>query len=713
MSRLFTPISIRAQLFLIIFIVALPAAGIMVYTSVKLHDEALNEAHKATERLVERIVVEQQNLVNGAEQLMTALAELPEVKQHDAARVEPILRQLVKLNASYSNIFIADKSGAVWATAVPVKPPFNVADRRYFKNAMTRGQLSSGEYIISRAISKPTMNFAYPLKNNRDETIGIISVGFTVSRYGELQERLQYPAGTSFVLIDHSGTILYRALTPEQFIGKIYTPNAFKQMLEGPDKGTSLRKGLIGDKRIISFKKIRIKGEQEPYMYVTAGIPVNVALKQANQSLVYSIAVFSIIIFAAFFLAWIIGKRSIVDRVALLEQASKRLAEGGLDVSVSDLVVGGELGRLARTFDNMAHDLALREKALRKSERFLSTIIEAEPEAVNLLGSDGSILMSNKAGLDMMQVASFDKVKGKSAFTFIDPAYHEAFGTFIEYIFNDHSGRFAFKFAGTKGRPLWLETHAAPLKNEDGEIVSLLAITLNITERKEMDRMKDEMISAVSHEMRTPLTAMMGYIQFILENNIDLVQTKEYLGTVNKEAERLKDLIDNFLDLQRLREKRGFQNHKHLKVRPLLEEAAAVFTDSSNLHRITVDANPELPPVICDEEGIRCVLFNLLSNAVKYSPNEGNIVLGAQQEANNITIWVKDEGIGIHQELLDKIFDRFYRVDNTDRRTTSGTGLGLSLVKEIVTAQDGGIWIDSTLGKGSTVYITLPTADAD
>ena len=705
--------SIRAQLFFVIFIVALPAAGIMAYTSIRLHDEALNEAQKVTERLVERIAVEQQNLVNGAEQLMTALAELPEVKQHDAARVEPILRRLVKLNTSYSNIFIADKSGDVWATAVPVKHPFNVADRQYFQNAMARGQLSSGEYIISRAISKPTINFSYPVKNDRDEITGIISVGFNVSRYWKILDRLQYPAGTSFVLIDNKGTILYRALNPEQFIGKSYTPKAFKQMLEGPEIGTSLRKGLVGDKRIISFKKIRINGEHAAYMYVTAGIPLKVALKQANQSLVYSIAVFSTIIVAAFFIAWIIGKRSILDRVALLERASQRLAKGELDVSVSDLVVGGELGSLARTFDNMAHDLALREKTLRESGRFLSTIIEAEPEAVNLLAHDGSILMTNRAGLDMMQLDSFDKIKGKSAFTFIDPAYHEAFRTLNEYVFNGNTGHLVFKFVGTKGRSLWLETHAAPLKNDKGEIVSLLAITRNITERKEMDRMKDEMISAVSHEMRTPLTAMLGYIQFIMENDVDEAKTKEYLGTVNKQAERLKELIDNFLDLQRLREKRGFRNLKQLAVRPLLEEAANLIADPSNLHRIKIDASSELPPIICDEEGIHSVFNNLLSNAVKYSPNGGDIVLGARQEANNVTMWVKDEGIGIPQELLDKIFDRFYRVDNTDRRTTSGTGLGLSLVKEIVTAQGGGIWIESTLGKGSTVYITLPAADSD
>jgi PAS domain S-box-containing protein len=699
---------IKWQLLLIVLVVALPAAATIVYSGVKLRNEALNEAYRDTLKLVDRIVAEQQNLVTGAEQLMAAVAQLPEVKRHEAAKVEPILRELAKLNPMYANIIISDTKGSLWATALPVKPPY-IADRRYFKNALASGGLSSGEYVISRTTSKPAINFAYPFTDDHGNIAGVISVGFMIDRYRQLLQRMQFAAGTSFVLIDHRGIILSRGIDPEPFIGKEYLSEAFRQMRDGPEEGTSVRKGVAGDKRIISYRKMSLKGEQTPYMYVTAGVPVKVALERANRMLLFNATVFVSFLAGALMLAWFIGKRSIADRVTLLEQASRRLAAGNLDTAVSDLVVGGELGRLGQTFDSMARQLALREKSLRENEKFLAAIIETEPECVKLLASDGSILMMNRAGLDMIQEESFDRVKDKTLYAFIDPEYVAAFETVTKDVFNGKHGHLEFKVIGAKGRPLWLETHAVPLRNDNGEIISLLGITVNVTERKEMDRLKDEMISAVSHEMRTPLTAMLGYIEFIMENRVDDVQAREYLGIVRKETERLNELISNFLDMQRLKARQETSDYKSLEVRPLLEQAATLFAGSSNKYRITVDASAELPPVVGNEEDIRTVLNNLLSNAVKFSPNGGNIVLGARREDGNVTLWVKDEGIGIITEEQDRIFDRFYRVDNTARRTTGGTGLGLALVKKIVLAHGGRAWVESVVGKGSTFYVSLPT----
>ena len=188
-------------------------------------------------------------------------------------------------------------------------------------------------------------------------------------------------------------------------------------------------------------------------------------------------------------------------------------------------------------------------------------------------------------------------------------------------------------------------------------------------ERKQMERMKDEMISAVSHEMRTPLTAMMGYTEFLLENPVDETQLKEYLGTIHKETERLKELITNFLDLQRMKAKQVIYCFKPLAVRPLLDDAAALFANASRIHRITVDASPDLPPVVGNEVGLHQVLNNLLSNAVKYSPKGGEIVLGARREGDAVIMWVRDEGIGMPPEVLEKIFEKLYQVEGGDRRS--------------------------------------------
>src|SRR5208283_1540316 len=218
MTRLIS-MSIRAQILLIVFIVAIPAAGIIVYFGIQTREDAIHEARMETQRLAYTIAAEQQNLITSAQQLMIALTEMPEVKKHDRNEVQPILRDILKLNAQFSNIFIADRKGQVWASAVPRKSPFSVADRTYFKNAVTSGQLSSGEYVIGRATVRQVINIGYPLRNARGAIVGVIGVGFLLDALKQVLERTKLPANTSFVLLDHKGIVLYRAIDPEKYVG--------------------------------------------------------------------------------------------------------------------------------------------------------------------------------------------------------------------------------------------------------------------------------------------------------------------------------------------------------------------------------------------------------------------------------------------------------------------------------------------------------------
>jgi PAS domain S-box-containing protein len=421
MNRLFS-MSIRAQLFLIVFIVALPAAGIISYSGIKLRKEAIQEAYRETQKLADNIAAEQQNMVSATEQLVSVLAQLPDVKKHNSAKVQSILKNIRSLNPRYSNILIADRAGNVWASAVPVKP-FSISDRRYFENALSTGQFSSGEYVIERATAKPSFNFAYPLHDDRGKTVGVISVGFVLDYFRQLIGHTELTAGTSYLLLDYKGVVLGRAINPEQMVGMQYPAEPFKRMLEGPDEDTFVLKGLDRIPRFVTYRKMRLPGEQSPYMYIRAGIPVDVVLSKANRELFSNLALLTSVFLAAFLLASLTGKRSIADRVSLLEKASQRLANGDLQVRVSDLVAGGELGSLGRTFDSMALQLALREQdlrdknrkleqevrgrirseeAMRLSEERFETIFNSINDAIFLLDSHtGAILDVNREATDM------------------------------------------------------------------------------------------------------------------------------------------------------------------------------------------------------------------------------------------------------------------------------------------------------------------------
>ncbi len=421
MNRLFS-LSIRAQLLLIVFIVALPAAGIITYSGMKLKEDAIKDARSKTLKLADNIAAEQQAMVASAKQLLSALAQLPDVKNHNSANVQPILKNLFALNPRYSNIFIADRAGKVWASAVPAKP-FNVSDRRYFINALSTGHFSSGEYIINKVTAKPAFNFAYPINDNRGKVVGVISVGFVPDDFSNLIDYAELPPGTSYLLMDHKGVVLSSGNNPEELAGKQYAAEPFKRMQEGPDEDTFVGRALDDIPRFLTYRKVRLPGEQSPYMYISTEIPVDVVLSRARKDLFSNLALLVSFFLAAFFLASQIGKRSIADRVALLEKASQRLASGDLQVQVSDLVAGGELGSLGRTFDAMARQLAAREqdlqdknrnleqemegrirseKAMRLSEERFETIFNSINDAIFLLDPDtGAILDVNREATAM------------------------------------------------------------------------------------------------------------------------------------------------------------------------------------------------------------------------------------------------------------------------------------------------------------------------
>ena len=264
-----------------------------------------------------------------------------------------------------------------------------------------------------------------------------------------------------------------------------------------------------------------------------------------------------------------------------------------------------------------------------------------------------------------------------------------------------------WEFRGSRtGR--WYQCRERVIPWTDGRPVRL-AIAFDVSERKEVERIKDEMISAVSHEMRTPLTAMLGFSEFMLENEVPPSQQREYLRTIHRETEKLDELIGNFLSIQRL------QAHQDrtaglvsVDIGALLEETGFHCAVLSQGHRLTVKCPPGLPFIMGDRGDLREMLDNLVSNAVKFSPNGGEVHVEAHQEGDHIEILVRDEGIGIPADMLEKVFEQFYQVDGTDRRRFRGTGLGLALVREVVNAHSGRVWAESVIDKGSTFHVLLP-----
>ena len=207
----------------------------------------------------------------------------------------------------------------------------------------------------------------------------------------------------NFILLDHKGIVLYRAVGSAEYFGKPYDPALFMLMQEGPDEDTFIGiSGFTGKRNIVTYRKLRLPGEQKPYMYIRAGILVTLVLADANKMLIRNLSLFTTFLLLAILFAWFVGKRSIADRITLLEKASQNLADGDLKARVSDLVSGGELGRLGQTFDAMAGQLLQREQALVESERNYREIFNTTKDAIMVHdGESGNIIEINKTAEEM------------------------------------------------------------------------------------------------------------------------------------------------------------------------------------------------------------------------------------------------------------------------------------------------------------------------
>ncbi|MCO5185221.1 MAG: ATP-binding protein [Anaerolineae bacterium] len=252
----------------------------------------------------------------------------------------------------------------------------------------------------------------------------------------------------------------------------------------------------------------------------------------------------------------------------------------------------------------------------------------------------------------------------------------------------------------------------APLIDDKGNMVNIIANVRDLTRYKEEERLQKTFISVVSHELKTPVSIIKGYAGTLLRNDVDWPRelVNDYLATIEEEADALTDLIDNLLEASRLQGGTfSLDLHSDVSVASVAHSVARKFATQTDNHDLEVHFPDDFPVVPGDEKRLTQVLNNLLSNAIKYSPDGGDIVISGSALPEYVTVSVRDGGIGIPEHEKHRIFQKFSRLDNALSRKTEGTGLGLYLTKAIVEAHHGCIWfIDNGDEPGTTFTFSLP-----
>ncbi len=262
-------------------------------------------------------------------------------------------------------------------------------------------------------------------------------------------------------------------------------------------------------------------------------------------------------------------------------------------------------------------------------------------------------------------------------------------------------------------KPRILQARAARVLLEDGELIGVVTILRDITQQKEIDRMKTELVSMVAHELRSPLTSISGFSELLLDPDLTREQQEEYAGIILKESNRLGDLINKFLDISRIESGRIQPKKDALD---LVEAVQMVVGNNSYLAAkknidVEVHTPEEVAEVWADSGMMEQVFLNLFSNAIKYSPENTRIDIIIRQSDSEVIAEVHDQGYGIPREALNKIFEKFYRVTEHEAvRANTGTGLGLALAKQIIELHGGRIMVESEVERGSVFSVYLPKA---
>jgi signal transduction histidine kinase len=256
--------------------------------------------------------------------------------------------------------------------------------------------------------------------------------------------------------------------------------------------------------------------------------------------------------------------------------------------------------------------------------------------------------------------------------------------------------------------PLPVGISYAPLLSPDGHLLNIIMTVRDNSRHRQADDLKSTFISIISHELKTPVALIKGYVATLRRDDAhwDKHIVNDSLAVIEDETDHLTSLIDNLLDASRLQTGGINLKRSDVNLKTIIEQIAERYRTQSDRHEIIIDLPPEIPILLADEDRLRQVISNLLSNAIKYSP-EGKIVVHGQAKQDKVIICISDEGPGITQDDIPHIFDRFYRAPGVINRT-KGAGLGLYLARSIIEAHGGQIWVESLPEKGTRFCFSLP-----
>ena len=405
-------------------------------------------------------------------------------------------------------------------------------------------------------------------------------------------------------------------------------------------------------------------------------------------------------------LAFVLGSlltKSLVRPINRFIYASGKFSKGEFHHRIY-LDSSDELGELAVTLNSMAQHIEEKISLVEIQNQQLRAIFQSMVEGIMVLDKQAAFVTMNPSTERMFGIHQ-SQAKGK---TFLEVIPNNDIADVIHQVLNTNV------VVSRELTLVWpihkmLQLNAAPIM-AGGAVTGCLIVAHDVTEIRKLETMRTDFVANVSHELKTPLTSIKGFVETLLEGALDDKEhAAHFLKIIQEHTDRLNNLINDLLDLSYLESKEVSIQKTPVNLKALVDNVLAGF--SVPIKKKSIEVKNEISSDVVasiDKAKIEQVFTNLIDNAIKFNKEKGRLIVSAQKAEGKIIIWVKDSGLGIPAKDLPRIFERFYRVDKARSRDMGGTGLGLSIVKHIVELHGGTVGVESTEGLGSQFCFTLP-----
>ena len=412
-----------------------------------------------------------------------------------------------------------------------------------------------------------------------------------------------------------------------------------------------------------------------------------------------------------------VASKTVTSSIEKMSSQVKKMALGNYGTVVG-IDADDEIGDLAKVFNQISKRIEEEQAVTETERRKLATIIESMMDGIITTDNNGRIILINTSAEDMLGGRNDEIFIGKDVLKILNITEYES----IEEILEAEDSLLVN--ASKSDDELLLRAEISKIEKEDKEDLTQMSTELegyiivlyDVTDQERQEKERREFVSTVSHELRTPLTTMNSYIEALEEGVLeDKELAPQFIDTIHKETTRMIRMVNELMQLGKMDIKEEHYEKEFIDINKMLEQITDRFA-LTHPEKNFIKHIPKNPIFVeGDQDKLTQVFDNIVNNAIKYSPDGKNITVRVRQNYhhNRVSISIKDEGVGIPLVHIDKIFNRFYRVDKSRQRSMGGTGLGLALAKTIVDAHKGRIWAQSREGYGSIIFVTLPCEQID